>query len=183
MTLSAEDAHEINNLLVYVILGLELVEREAGGACDKEKIRGLVKDALEGAEKVRALVKELRAPPPPKPLATNARRVLLIDDDPRLAVALRAGLTGIDLVAARTGAEALQQLSTGAFDLVLCDLALPDISGIDVFEKAPAELRDKFVFMSGGAQDDRAREFLASHPRLDKPFRLEEVEGLLSSAK
>ena len=67
MAVSAEDAHEINNLLVYVILGLELIEREAGAGCDRERIRALCKDALEGAEKVRSLVRDVRGAPPAVP--------------------------------------------------------------------------------------------------------------------
>ncbi len=182
MAISRDDAHDLNNLLVYVVLGLELIEHEISrDAVDRERLRALVKDALDGAEKVRALVRDRRAapaPPPKKPPAQR-KRVLLLDDEPRLAPTLATGLAdSAEIVAVHTGAEALQRLD-GGFDLVLCDLALPDLCGIDVFEQAPAELRDRFVFMSGGAKDDRARDFLAQHRRLDKPFRLEEVEALL----
>lgn len=175
------DAHEINNLLVYVILGLELIEREAGAGCDREKIRALVKDALDGAEKIRA---QLKQEPSVRslPKSSGRARLLLVEDDPRMAVALAAGLgESAEIVAAHTGADALAKLASGQFDLILCDLSLPDISGIDVYERAPAALREKFVFMSGGAKDERARAFLAAHPRLDKPFRLDQLEALLTS--
>ena len=186
MAVSPEDAHEINNLLVYVILGLELIEREAGAECDRERIRALVKDALEGAEKVRALVRDLHAPPPIAPAVKAARpRVLLIDDDARLVQTLAIGLRDrAELVPVRSGAEAVRLLLADAgFDLVLCDLQLPDLSGIEVFEQVVRErpaLREKFVFTTGGAQTDRASAFLAGVQRLDKPFRLEQLEALLS---
>ena len=76
-------------------------------------------------------------------------------------------------------------LADSGFDLVLCDLQLPDLSGIDVFDQVVRErpaLRDKFVFTTGGAVTERAREFLEQVPRLDKPFRLEQLEALLFTA-
>ena len=153
--------------------------------CDRERIRALCKDALDGAEKVRSLVRDPRAVPPSVPRTRAERpRVLLIDDDARLGQTLAIGLRDrAELVSVRSGAEAVRLLLADAgFDLVLCDLQLPDLSGIDVFEQVvhgrPA-LRDKFVFTTGGAQTDGASAFLAGVQRLDKPFRLEQLEALL----
>ena len=61
---------------------------------------------------------------------------------------------------------------------------MPDQTGMDVFEQVGREqpgLRGRFVFMTGGAVTERARKFLEEVPdqRLDKPFRLEQVEALL----
>ena len=173
------DAHEINNLLVYVILGLELIDREAAAGCDREKIRELIKEALQGAEKVRALVRDLRVPPPAAPGPRKAKpRVLLIDDDARLGQTIQIGLRDrAEIVQARTGGDALPTLDR--FDFILCDLDLPDMSGMDVFAKAPPDVREKFVFITGGALNEQAAEFLKTARRLDKPFRLEELEALL----
>jgi len=185
VAVSPEDAHEINNLLVYVILGLELIEREALAECDHERIRVLVKDALEGAEKVRALVRDLRSPPPVARVDAARPRVLLIDDDARLGQTLAIGLRDrAEIVPARTGADALRLLAAEpGFDLILCDLDLPDLSGIDVFQQVAPALQPKFVFTTGGALDDRSREFLRTVARLDKPFRLEELETLLFTGR
>lgn len=180
MAVSAEDAHEINNLLVYVILGLDLIEREANGRCDRERIRELVRDALIGAEKVRALVKDLRAPLPSVNVQAARPRVLLVDDDARLGQTLAIGLRDrAEIVQAHTAAEALPQLA--GFDLILCDINLPDTTGMDLYAQAPSAVREKFVFTSGGALTDRAREFLATAKRLDKPFRLEDLEALFTA--
>jgi CheY-like chemotaxis protein len=180
MPLTAEEAHEINNLLVYVILGLELIDREAES---NARLRAYCRDALDGAERVRMCIRRLRglpASPAPAPVVTARRaRVLLIDDEPRLGLALSTGLDA-EVVSALSGAEALRLLGAGGFDLILCDLKLPDISGIDVYNASPPELRPKFVFITGGAQSDTARDFLAKVPHLDKPFRLEQIEALLA---
>ena len=69
------------------------------------------------------------------------------------------------------------------FDVVLCDVVMPETSGIDLYqrvrEKHP-EQADRFIFMTGGAFTQRMRRFLeeTENPRLEKPFshqRLNEV--------
>jgi len=129
-------------------------------------------------------------PPPPAHVHTGKRpRVLLVDDEAHLGITLAVGLRDqADLVAVRSGREAVHTLMTDdAFDLVLCDLMMPDLTGMDVFEQVAAKrpaLRGRFVFMTGGAVTERARKFLEQIPgqRLDKPFRLEQVEALLRRA-
>ncbi|HEY6909060.1 MAG TPA: ATP-binding protein [Myxococcales bacterium] len=113
-------------------------------------------------------------------------RLLLVDDEPYLGVTLRTGLRDeAEVVAAREGREALRILHEDQdFDLILCDLMMPGLTGMDVFDQVSRELPAlcrRFVFMTGGAVTERARKFLDSMPdqRLDKPFRLEQVEALL----
>jgi two-component system, NtrC family, sensor kinase len=87
------------------------------------------------------------------------------------------------------GDEALRLLQDGApFDLVLCDVMMPETSGMDVYEQLRVtrpELADRMVFMTGGAFTSRATRFLASVPnaRLEKPFRSEAVEALLGEGQ
>jgi signal transduction histidine kinase len=123
---------------------------------------------------------------PAPPAAGRRPRLLLIDDEPYLGVTLKTGLSGeADVVAAREGREALRILHEDqGFDLILCDLMMPGLTGMDVFDQISRELPDlcsRFVFMTGGAVTERARKFLDGMPdqRLDKPFRLEQVEALL----
>ena len=110
---------------------------------------------------------------------------MLIDDEPHLGVTLTAGLRDqAEIVSVRTGVEAVRRLAAEDFDLILCDLMMPDLTGMDVFEEAVRhrpDLRRRFVFMTGGAVTERAQKFLEQVPdqRLDKPFRLEQVEALL----
>ena len=114
-------------------------------------------------------------------------RILIIDDEPLLGQTLRFAFQDRhDVEVAASGREALERLSAdSAFDLVLCDLMMPDVSGEHVFravrERAP-KLLPRFVFMTGGAFTERAQQFLAEfHGRqLEKPFNIDEVELLLS---
>ena len=63
-------------------------------------------------------------------------RVLIIDDEVRLAEALRQGLTrrGFDATAVYDGDQGYQKARTGAFDLILLDLMLPGMNGYKVVE-------------------------------------------------
>jgi two-component system cell cycle sensor histidine kinase/response regulator CckA len=118
----------------------------------------------------------------------NSRaRILIIDDEPLLGQTLRFAFQDKhDVEVASSGREALERLATDAdFDLVLCDLMMPDVSGEHVYravrEQAPG-LLPRFVFMTGGAFTERAQEFLAHFAgrQLEKPFNIDEVELLLS---
>jgi DNA-binding NtrC family response regulator len=113
--------------------------------------------------------------------------MLLIDDEAHLGVTLQVGLRDeADVLAVHGGTEAVRLLlEDSRFDLILCDLVMPDLNGMQVFEevvKHRPELRERFVFTTGGAVTGSVRMFLEEVPRLDKPFRLEQVEALLRRA-
>ena len=118
------------------------------------------------------------APPAQAVSAPSAPlRLLLIDDEPHLVRALarlleRAGHT---VVAAGGGREAERILAEDlAFDVVICDLMLPDLLGIDLhadIARRDPELARRFLFLTGGTFTPRAQEYLAnaSSPVLGKP--------------
>jgi len=68
-------------------------------------------------------------------------RLLLVEDEPRLAAALRRGLTGegfaVDLVG--TGPAGLEAARSGDYDVVLLDIMLPGLSGYEVVRRLRAE--------------------------------------------
>jgi PAS domain S-box-containing protein len=134
---------------------------------------------------------ELRDGPAASATAPRAR-ILVVDDEAMVGRAVARILGAEHEVAAVTSGEAaLAQLRAGpGFDLVLCDLMMPGLSGMDLFERvsqaAPAAAA-RFVFLTGGAFTDRARQFLerVPNPRLEKPFDPDglrrSVAGLLRS--
>ncbi|MDQ1576779.1 MAG: two-component system, OmpR family, operon response regulator KdpE [Microbacteriaceae bacterium] len=63
-------------------------------------------------------------------------KVLIADDDPQILRALRIMLTarGYDVITARTGAEALNEAITHHPELVMLDLGMPELNGIEVIE-------------------------------------------------
>lgn len=127
------------------------------------------------------------APPPssaPPPLPTRAARVLVIDDEPMVGRMVERALgRAHEVTTAPSGKAALEQLQRGTrFDVILCDLMMPSMSGMDVYERVRAlapEQAERMVFLSGGAFTARARDFLEHHPSLEKPFDLGALEAVI----
>ncbi|HLU64882.1 MAG TPA: PAS domain S-box protein [Kofleriaceae bacterium] len=124
------------------------------------------------------------APPPERP-ACRPLRVLVVDDEPLIGRTVQAGLSPPHQVQVVTRAEdALGGALSGGFDIVLCDLMLPGMNGMDLHEevarRAPA-LADRFVFMTGGTFTGRAEAFVSRERRrvLQKPFELDDLVALV----
>ncbi len=83
-----------------------------------------------------------------------------------------------DLVCAKSGREALGLLQAGErFDAILCDLMMPDMTGIDLYEKLLVDRPDvvpAMAFMTGGAITGRTGDFVRSVPNrvIEKPVAL-----------
>jgi CheY-like chemotaxis protein len=122
-----------------------------------------------------AAVEAEPTPLPPVPL--RRARVLVVDDEPLVRRAVQRILSPPHEVETRAnGREALAALEgEGGFDLVLCDLMMPEMSGMELHgllaEREPA-LASRFVFLTGGAFTPGARDFLSRVPnaRVEKPF-------------
>ncbi|HEY0479824.1 MAG TPA: response regulator [Kofleriaceae bacterium] len=118
------------------------------------------------------------------PMSQRAR-VLVIDDEPLIARILQRGLSRHEVTVAGHARDALARIERGeTFDVILCDLMMPDLSGIDLHEyltrQHPA-IAARIVFMTGGAFTSKARLFLSniSNERIDKPFSLAQVNKLV----
>jgi CheY-like chemotaxis protein len=120
------------------------------------------------------------------PISAAQGRVLVIDDEVAVGRTIQRLLgERHEVTVTTTGREALALLAAGAdFDVILCDLTMPEMSGSDVYAhaiEARADIGHRFVFMTGGTFNPRAREFLDHVPneRIDKPFDLETVRNLV----
>jgi CheY-like chemotaxis protein len=121
--------------------------------------------------------------------------ILVVDDEVHIGKALRRMLSPMhDVTVTTSGLEAKRLLDqeTPPYDLVLCDLIMPDCSGIDLHgwlrERQP-RLAEGMIFMTGGAFTQRARTFVSRVPNhcLEKPFNPKELldlvrETILASA-
>jgi CheY-like chemotaxis protein len=121
-----------------------------------------------------------------RPIAALAARILAIDDEPIVGTALKRVMGKDNEVVTETSArEALRRIRSGEhFDLILCDLMMPDMTGDDFYNElrsfAP-ERANEIVFMTGGAFTPRARSFLDSvnNERLEKPFDMATLKSLV----
>jgi PAS domain S-box-containing protein len=116
------------------------------------------------------------------PVPVPGLRVLVIDDEPSLGPLVAAVLDDCNVTADTSARNALARLRSGeTFDRILCDVMMPDLSGMDFYEQLPPALRSRVVFISGGAFTERSRRFLdtVANRKLDKPFSVEQLLAVL----
>ncbi len=113
-------------------------------------------------------------------------KVLVVDDDPSLLKALRIGLTarGDDVLIAHSGAEAINQVALAGPDLVILDLGLPDIDGLEVCRRLREFSNVPIVVLSAYGDERRKVEALDSGADdfVTKPFGMAELEARLRVA-
>ena len=104
-------------------------------------------------------------------------RLLVVDDEPIVGGSIRRTLAKEhDVVVVSSGKEALALIQRGeSFDLILSDVMMPELSGIDLYQELLRLCPDsaqRMIFLTGGAFTQGARKFLDSVPnsRLEKPF-------------
>ncbi|MBE8470173.1 hybrid sensor histidine kinase/response regulator [Streptomyces justiciae] len=130
------------------------------------------------------------APEPPRPVVVRpARRqlsILIVEDNADLALTYRTLLQrqGHHVTAVHTGADALTATEDGLFDVVLCDLGLPDVDGYTVartIRARPHGDRVRLIAVSGFSRGtDRARSRTAGFDaHLAKPLPLNDLIDLL----
>ena len=119
---------------------------------------------------------------------TRRLRVLVVDDEPLIGTTLRILLDEHEVSIATSGRRAQELLAEDrGFDVILCDLMLDDVSGMELarwLDEEDPDLAARMVFMTGGAFTEPAREFLARIPRsrqLEKPFSSDQIHALLRS--
>ena len=114
---------------------------------------------------------------PPKPEVQRRGRVLIIDDDALIRTAISRALSGDhDLTSLESASAALDTIVAGTrYDVILCDLMMPAMTGIEFFERLRVlvpEQTERLVFLTGGTFTLRAQQFLDSVPNvcLEKPY-------------
>jgi len=113
-----------------------------------------------------------------EPAAAPRRRlrVLVVDDEPLVARSLQRILSREhDVEVADRARVALDRIAGGEkFDMVLCDLMMPDVSGMAFYDEVAIldpSLQERIVFVTGGAFTEAAHGFLerVANLRLEKP--------------
>ena len=113
-------------------------------------------------------------------------KVLVVDDDPALVKALRIGLTarGDEVVTAHSGTDAISQVALVNPDLVILDLGLPDIDGLEVCRRIREFSGVPVVVLSAYGDEHRKVEALdgGADDFITKPFGMAELEARLRVA-
>jgi two-component system response regulator AtoC len=115
-------------------------------------------------------------------------RVLIVDDDPglRKSLSLLLDAEGFSVVAQGDAARALDRAKTEAFDVILCDVRMPGIDGLEFLRRyQEAEGSALMIMMSAYGGDDAAIEALkeGAYDYLPKPFKADELLLTLRKAE
>jgi len=112
-------------------------------------------------------------------------RVLVVDDEAAIGKAIRRILSSDHDVTLETDARsAFERLTRETYDIIFCDLMMPNMSGMDFFDQLAARsptLAERIVFLTGGAFSPRSEEFLRQNGNrcLSKPFTRETVSSMV----
>ncbi len=128
-------------------------------------------------------------PPRAERASAGRGRILVVDDEQEVCHVIRRLLTPEHEV--RTSVdpvEVLGWLAEGAdFDVIFCDLMMPRVSGMEFFGRLSAlrpALAERVVFLTGGAFNTRARDFLSevSNRVVEKPFDVAVLYAIIAQA-
>ncbi len=119
-------------------------------------------------------------------MADDKTKLLIIDDDPKVSWILREGLqSGYDIITASDGIEGIQIASKEKPPLILLDIKMPGMSGLEVLKKLKkAELPSDVIMLSGQGETETVVEAvqLGAFFFINKPFDVREVDLQLQKA-
>lgn len=123
----------------------------------------------------------------PLPSTGSRANILVVDDEPAVRkVVVRTLQKEYDISAVGAAKEAVQLIAEGArFDLILCDLMMPEMTGMDLhaeLDRVAPDQSGKMAFVTGGAFTDGARAFLERMPNavIEKPFTSAELRQFVA---
>ena len=115
-----------------------------------------------------------------------SERVLVVDDDPTIARTLRINLKarGLDVETVGCGLDALSTCADAMPDLVVLDLGLPDLDGVDVLRRLRQSSSVPVIVLSARQEADDKVEALdeGADDYVTKPFGIEELMARVRAA-
>lgn len=113
-----------------------------------------------------------------------ARKILIVDDNPNMSALLSEMLEVFDheSVVASDGFQALEALKSGNFSMVITDMRMPKMTGLELLQQIKTNYsKVKVVLISGysGSQIETQAEALKADGFLGKPLMMADIEKLL----
>ncbi len=113
------------------------------------------------------------------------KRILLVDDEPLIIKGLKYSLEqdGYETDYAADGEEALEKFKEGAYDMILLDVMLPSVSGIEVCQRIRESSRVPIVMVTAKGEDmDKILGLeYGADDYITKPFNILEVKARIKS--
>jgi two-component system response regulator PilR (NtrC family) len=120
-------------------------------------------------------------------MPTNSYKILVIDDDLSMRELLEQMLSKQyqHVVCGESGKKAISMLKKNNYDLLLCDIRLGDITGLDVLRASKAQNPETVVIMISAYSSAETAVEAMNHGAYDyvpKPFNIEELEATIAKA-
>jgi len=131
---------------------------------------------LEESQAARPASAKTPAPP------VKDSRILVIDDEPNIQNVLAQSLRrrGYTVDIACNGADGLVHLSKASYNIILCDIRMPGLDGLEFYRQVQAKdkkIAQKIIFITGDTADESTRKFIEENlvKCLRKPFELADL--------
>jgi two-component system NtrC family sensor kinase len=125
-------------------------------------------------------------PEPEAPTAAPGKVILLIDDEAIILQSLRRLLQrdGHDVTTAATGLKGLAALDERAYEVILCDMRMPDLDGPGFYrelQRRHPHLVSRVIFLTGDVLSPDAQAFFTrvDRPHVVKPFNAREIRRMI----
>jgi len=117
----------------------------------------------------------------------TAKKILVVDDETGIRYLLSDVLSnnGFEVSIAKDGQDSLEQMEANSFDLVITDIQMPRLDGIEMLKRMKKSGRkEKVIIMTGNISDRRlkGKDIPRIITRLEKPFRMDNFLNTVTAA-
>jgi len=116
----------------------------------------------------------------------STKKILIVDDEETLTFSLYQSFQlwnqHYDVVTAASGDEAIKKLMVSEFDLVITDISMPGMSGIELLSQIRAHYpKTEVIIMTAYGSEEKREEAIRNGARyyLEKPFEIKELKELV----
>jgi CheY-like chemotaxis protein len=177
----AAEFSEWNDIFVYVVNSLKEAGQEfAYTAAQMQAHKRFIEKTIESLPNGEVYLKTIRHLSP-----VWRPRILIVEDDSGVREFLYAVLSQeAEVETAVHGREGLDKLKAKSFDIIISDVNMPVMNGIEFFNaahQASPHLNERFLFLTGNPTDDLVAFFEQQGVRyLTKPMRIHELEQIVN---
>jgi DNA-binding response OmpR family regulator len=117
------------------------------------------------------------------------KRILVVDDEPRIGkvLGIKLKLSGYDVITTANGVEAIDMVRTRKPDIMLLDIFMPGVDGMEIFKKVRSFSQIPIIIFSGRPEVAQLASGLGANDYVAKPFNpdllVEKIEAVLKASK
>ena len=122
-------------------------------------------------------------------MSEHPKRILIVDDEETLTFSLYQSFImskeNFEVVTAASGDEAWEKIEEDAFDVVITDITMPGITGIELLKKIKLKSPDTpVIIMTAYGSDEKKEEAILSgaYEYVEKPFEIRSLKELITNA-